>query len=236
MKQDFKTYTPDDFSIWKILFDRQESNLQKLASRSYLDLLQSMSPVLHAGRIPEFSKIDHWFSTKTGWEIQCVPGLIPVADFFELLAKKRFCSSTWLRSMKNLDYLEEPDMFHDIFGHVPLLADPVFSDFMEAFGKLGVAAKDNKERVTMLQRLYWFTIEFGLVRDRGVKIYGAGIASSFGESNLALGEAVDHVNFDLDLIMQTPFETDHLQQRYFVIDDFEQLFQAVAWLHKRWLE
>lgn len=236
MQQRYEKYTEEDLKIWNLLFTRQEENLQNKASQSYLDALEHMKPVLNAQEIPNFNKINQWFENETGWQIECVPGLIPVEDFFELLSKKRFCSSTWLRSMENLDYLEEPDMFHDTFGHVPLLCNPVFSKFMEAFGKLGVAMKEDAERVIQLQRLYWFTIEFGLIHENTTKIYGAGIASSFGETNLSIGNTVEVATFDLKTILNQTFETDHVQNLYFKIDSYEQLFEAIVALEKEWKE
>jgi hypothetical protein len=140
--------------------------------------------------------LDKWFENRTAWKIEVVPGLIPVDDFFELLAQKKFCSSTWLRKMEQLDYLEEPDMFHDIFGHIPLLSNALFSDFMQKFGKLGVAAKGDDEQILKLQRLYWFTIEFGMIGSDDPKIYGAGICSSFGETNRSINKTISKVQYE----------------------------------------
>jgi phenylalanine-4-hydroxylase len=234
MKQHYENYTSADFAIWNLLFSRQVKNLQNKASTAYLEALAKMKPVLNATEIPNFSKLNQWFETETGWQIECVPGLIPVEDFFELLAQKKFCSSTWLRSMENLDYLEEPDMFHDIFGHVPLLCNPIFSNFMHEFGKLGVQMKNDKERLVQLQRLYWFTIEFGLIHEQTSKVYGAGIASSFGETNLSVGNSVKVSPFDLETILHQSFETDHVQNHYFLIASYEQLFEAIMNLKKEW--
>lgn len=168
MKQNMKNYTTEDFKVWKLLFDRQTENLKVKGSKDYLAALNLMQPVLHGNDIPEFKKMNRWFESQTGWNIEVVPGLIPVEEFFELLSQKRFCSSTWLRSLKNLDYLEEPDMFHDTFGHIPLLANPVFSEFVYEFGKLGKEFIHDKEKLLQLQRLYWFTIEFGVIKENGV--------------------------------------------------------------------
>lgn len=234
MKQNHDNYTATDREVWNLLFARQIENLQDKASTVYLEALNTMKPVLNAQEIPNFDKINHWFETQTGWHIECVPGLIPVEDFFELLSQKKFCSSTWLRSMSNLDYLEEPDMFHDIFGHVPLLSNPIFSNFLHEFGKLGVQIKDDPERLLQLQRLYWFTIEFGLIHENTHKIYGAGIASSFGESNLSLGNTVRLSAFDVPTILEQTFETDQVQNHYFVIESYEQLFKAIILLRKQW--
>ena len=173
------------------------------------------------------AKVNAWFTSKTGWEIKVVPGLIPVDEFFTLLANKQFCSSTWLRNKSQLDYLEEPDMFHDIFGHVPLLCNPIFSDFMHEFGKLGVQFIGDEKATVQLQRLYWYTIEFGLIKEEKIKSYGAGIMSSFGETNL-IDEGVGHfMPFDIEKLMNLPFQNDAIQENYFVIDSFDQLFKAL---------
>jgi len=234
MKQQFELYTQEDFDVWKTLFDRQEVNLSDKACREYLTALGEMRSVLYSDRVAEFSQLDHWFETRTGWKIYCVPGLIPVEEFFELLSVKQFCSSTWLRSMSELDYLEEPDMFHDVFGHIPLLSNRVFSDFIYEFGKLGVSNKHNETRVIQLQRLYWFTIEFGLIEQNGPKVFGAGIASSFGESIFCLEPETQRVPFDLDEILETSFETDKIQPKYFVIESMEQLYESIIKLKERW--
>lgn len=234
MKQEFKQYKQEDFDVWKTLFNRQVENLKDKACSEYLSALDQMKTVLYSERIPEFSQLNDWFETQTGWKMHCVPGLIPVDEFFELLANKQFCSSTWLRSMSQLDYLEEPDMFHDVFGHIPLLSNPVFSEFIHEFGKLGLQNRDNEERVIQLQRLYWFTIEFGLIDQQGPKVLGAGIASSFGESIASLKPNTVRVPFDLDEILETFFETDKIQAKYFVIENMEQLYQAIIELKERW--
>ena len=234
MKQDFKNYRTEDFQVWKTLFERQILNLKDKSCKEYLQALKDMMEVLGSERIAEFSQMDSWFSSRTGWRIQCVPGLIPVDDFFELLAEKKLCSSTWLRSMNELDYLEEPDMFHDVFGHIPLLSNNVFSKFIHEFGKLGKLNTKNEERLIELQRLYWFTIEFGLIDQDGPKVYGAGIASSFGEAISSLEKNTVRVQFDLDEVLNTSFETDKIQEKYFVIESFDQLYESILILKERW--
>ena len=159
---------------------------------------------------------------------------IPVDEFFEFLAQKKFCSSTWLRTMEQLDYLEEPDMFHDIYGHIPLLSNQVFSDFAFEFGKLGKSFIDDDEKLIMLQRLYWFTIEFGLIEQNGLKVYGAGIASSFGESISSLQAGTEKFPFDLEAIINQFFKNDEVQSKYFVINDFDELFDSIIELTNKW--
>lgn len=234
MKQDFEQYTQEDFDVWKTLFSRQIVNLEDKSCTEYLLALDEMKEVLYPERIAEFSQLSNWFQSRTGWTMYCVPGLIPVDEFFELLAKKQFCSSTWLRSLSQLDYLEEPDMFHDVFGHIPLLSNEIFSEFIHEFGKLGVQNKANEERIIQLQRLYWFTIEFGLINQNGPKVYGAGIASSFGESIESLKSETVRVPFNLDEVLHTSFETDKIQTKYFVIENLEQLYSAIIELKARW--
>lgn len=236
MKQQFENYTEEDLKVWTILFNRQAENLKDKAGQDYLNALTKMKSCLNANEMPNFEKINNWFSSETGWEIECVPGLIPVEDFFMLLAAKKFPSSTWLRTMDKLDYLEEPDMFHDVFGHIPLLSLPVYSEFIYQFGILGKAMIHDHEKLIMLQRLYWFTIEFGLILEsNNQKIYGAGILSSYGESNNCLvSKDIERVNFDIDRIINTSFCTSEMQDKYFVIANFDELKKAILKLTKQW--
>lgn len=234
MRQQFEKYTKEDFLVWKTLFERQVVNLKDKACEEYLQALDDMGEVLNADSIARFTEINQWFESRTGWEIYCVPGLIPVDEFFDLLSRKKFCSSTWLRTMDQLDYLEEPDMFHDTFGHIPLLSNPVFSNFAHEFGKLGKSLAHDEEKVLMLQRLYWFTIEFGLINQRGLKIYGAGIASSFGESISSLESQNEKRVFNMDVVLNQMFKTDEIQNTYFVIDSFESLFESILLLTQKW--
>jgi len=226
-------YTADDLAVWSTLFERQVKNLQTKGSEHYLNCLRNMNAVLNGNEIPDFQKINHWFESSSGWRIEVVPGLIEVDKFFELLAQKKFCSSTWLRSMKNLDYLEEPDMFHDTFGHIPLLSDPVFSEFAHEFGKLGVQLSGDEQALIELQRLYWFTIEFGVILEgEDPKVYGAGIISSFGETNKIANRNCTFLKYDLDEILAKSFKTDEMQEEYFLIESFEQLVRSLKQMKK----
>ncbi len=227
MKQNMNGYTATDKWVWETLFSRQAKQLKHYACKAYLDCLEEMSPVLNKDTIPDFEKINDWFESQTDWKITVVKGLIPVDDFFELLANKQFCSSTWLRSPDSLDYLEEPDMFHDIFGHIPLLANTTFSNFAQEFGKLGVKLKANTEAVIALQRLYWYTIEFGLIKEETLKIYGAGIISSFGETSRSVSLDVKHTAFEISDVLNKTFRTDIMQEEYVVVESLEQLMASV---------
>lgn len=234
MKQEFEKYTEDDLEVWKTLFKRQKINLTDKASKHYLNALKQMEDVLNENILPDFVNINNWFKSSTGWEIVCVPGLIPVDEFFILLSEKKFPSSRWLRSIEKLDYLEEPDMFHDIFGHVPLLSNSIFSDFIHEFGKLGKSMIHDEIKLQQLQRLYWFTIEFGLIEENSTTIFGAGIVSSFGESISCLEDKAIKKEFDLETIINTPFITSEMQHFYFVIESLEELLKSIIHLSKTW--
>ena len=229
MIQNFKNYTSADHHVWKLLFERQQENLSNKACAAYQNALQKLAPVLRPAQIVKFDDLNELLKSNTQWEIEVVKGLIPVEDFFQLLAQRKFCSSTWLRSINQLDYLEEPDMFHDIFGHIPLLINPIFADFMQMFGEIGMQNISSPEKVLQLQRLYWFTIEFGLIQEEQKrKIYGAGILSSFGESNHVMSPTIKVKPFDIEEIMQTDFRTDEIQQLYFNLPSFEELYDQLA--------
>jgi phenylalanine-4-hydroxylase len=235
MKQEYHRYTEQDRYVWKTLFDRQHEQLKNAACRDYLQGLELLSPVLNANTIPDIEALNKRLYAITGWKITIVPGLIPVEEFFILLLRKQFPSSTWLRQPGQLDYLEEPDMFHDIFGHVPLLAIPKYAQFMQQFGELGTRFLYNPEIVRELQRLYWYTIEFGLVKeDHQLKICGAGLASSFGETKKALQEnTTKKIAFDLNQILNDPFENDRMQEHYYVLNQMEELFSAMESLTEK---
>ena len=233
--QNMSKYTNEDLWVWKTLFNRQKENISGKASQEYIDALEHMSPVLNANEIPSFEKINTWFETETKWELKVVPGLIPVEDFFQLLAERKFCSSTWLRSKDSLDYLEEPDMFHDIFGHVPLLSNPIFSEFVYEFGKLGCQFLDDPEKLLQLQRLYWFTIEFGVIQEQGkIQSYGAGILSSYGETNQIHEQKANFLEYSIETIIQKVFRTDIMQEDYYIISSFKELFNSLKNLSRVW--
>ncbi len=225
MKQEYKLYKEEDQLVWGTLFERQVENLQGKSCTAYLSCLEKMKGVLNPKQIPNFNLMNSTLKEATGWSIEVVPGLIPVEDFFRLLAQRKFSASTWVRKIDQLDYLEEPDMFHDVFGHTPLLADHKFAQFMKDFGDLGVEFIDDEEVVNQLQRLYWFTIEFGLIYENGRKVYGAGICSSFGETIHSLSANVEVIPFNLDRVISTEFETDVVQTLYFELESFDQLFR-----------
>ncbi len=233
MIQEYNNYTEEDHKVWNLLFKRQEENLADKACAEYLNCLKQLATALHGEAIPNFEALTRLLKETSGWSIEIVPGMIPVDAFFNLLAQRRFCSSTWVRSLENLDYLDEPDIFHDIFGHIPLLVHPTFSRFAEAFGKIGVKYKGHPEIVTQLQRLYWFTIEFGVFKTKGeVKLYGAGIISSYSETLHVLGDKAEVLPFKLQEILEHDFVNTEIQQTYYAIESFEQLFQVIPQLEE----
>lgn len=230
MIQEMSKYTEEDHEIWGILFDRQIVNLKGKVCKEYFDSLVTLSQTLNNTKIPDFSKVDQVLMASTGWSIEVVPGLIEVEPFFTLLANKRFCSSTWIRNRSQLDYLEEPDMFHDTFGHIPLLVHPQYAEAMRLIGELGVKYIDNPDAIIRLKRLYWFTIEFGLIQGKDkVEIYGAGIISSSGETkHIYESEGVQVLPFDIKTIFDTPFNNDEIQWKYFELESMEQLYTEIA--------
>lgn len=226
LNQVYSDYTEEDFEVWKLLYNRQTELLNEYASAEYLKALDVIG--FSADRIPDFNRIGAALAPLTGWSLVTVPNISEQKEFFEFLAEKRFTATCWLRRMDELDYLEEPDMFHDVFGHVPLLSNKPYTDFFSAISEIALKHIDNPKAVELLGRIYWFTIEFGLIREAGkLKIYGAGIISSFGETNNALTDDTQKFEFNVGQILDTDFRTDILQDKYFVIDSYEQLYESI---------
>jgi phenylalanine-4-hydroxylase len=222
--QRWQDYTPAEHAMWDTLFARQTAMLQGRAAPEFLaglDVLKMSRP-----GIPDFAELSARLTDLTGWQVVAVPGLVPDDVFFGHLAERRFVSGRFIRTPDQRDYLEEPDVFHDVFGHVPLLANPVFADYMQAYGRGGLRAA-GAGAIARLSRLYWYTVEFGLVRSGdALKLYGAGIVSSHGESLFALDDpSPNRIGFDLKRIMRTPYRIDDYQQAYFVIDSFDDLLR-----------
>jgi phenylalanine-4-hydroxylase len=225
IEQDWSAYSPEEHAIWRMMFHRQEEILRQRACPEFLDGLAGLG--VAADGIPDFRRLNTLLDAATGWTIVAVPGLVPDAVFFGHLANRRFPSTCFIRRADQLDYLQEPDIFHDVYGHVPMLMNPVFADYMEAYGKGGIKAL-RLGSLDRLARLYWYTVEFGLIRSpAGIRIYGSGIVSSKGESIYSLESPVpNRIGFDLLRIMRTEYRIDDFQETYFVIDSFEQLFAA----------
>jgi phenylalanine-4-hydroxylase len=217
-------YSDEEQAVWHLLRDRQSSLATRYACAEFL---QGLATLGIGDAIPDFEAVNARLKPLTGWRVVGVPGLIPDAAFYDHLAHRRFPVTVWIRKRTELDYLVEPDLFHDFFGHVPLLTDPVFADYMQAYGQRGVEA--GLENIHRLARLYWYTVEFGLIRtSKGLKAYGAGILSSAAELKHAIeGQDVARLPFEPLRVMRTVYEIDKVQPAYFVLDDFRQLFDAV---------
>jgi phenylalanine-4-hydroxylase len=231
-------YSAAEQDVWRTLCDRQTKLTQRLAHKSYLDGMSALGLV---DRIPDFHEVSDKLRKLSGWEIVAVPGLIPAQPFFDHLANRRFPVTNWLRTRDELDYIVEPDMFHDFFGHVPVLSQPVFGDFMQMYGEKAtdLIALGGDEMIT---RLYWYTAEYGLMQEPGqpLKAFGAGLMSSFTELQFAVESADAHqVPFDIETVMRTTYEIDKFQRAYFVLPSFDMLKAAfqnadLAGIIKRW--
>ena len=226
VEQDYAAYDAAAQSRWRRLYERQ---MQLVPGRACDEFLRVVTTLDYGAGIPRFDQVNERLARATGWQVVAVPGLLPEPVFFGHLAARRFPVTVWLREESEFDYIVEPDVFHDFFGHVPLLFDPVFADYMQAYGRGGLKAQ-GLDALEYLARLYWYTVEFGLIRQAdGLRIYGAGILSSPSEvvHSLASPEP-GRIGFDLRRVMRTRYEIDRFQPTYFVIDGFDQLFRETA--------
>ena len=224
--QDYSRYTAAEQDLWKRLYARQSALVPQFACEEFIDILAMLN--FSAG-IPHFDEINAGLFRATRWTLVAVPGLIPDEVFFTHLANRRFPVSVWLRTPEEFDYIVEPDIFHDFFGHVPLLFNKFFADYLEAYGKGGVKAK-GLDALDYLARLYWYTVEFGLIRTpQGLRTYGAGTLSSAGELPYCVeSDKPNRIKFELLRVMQSRYKIDTFQETYFVIDSFQELFDATA--------
>ena len=226
VEQAWSAYSREEHALWRRLYARQAALVPKYACGEFIDSLAALD---FGEAIPRFEEVNPRLARATGWEIVAVPGLVPDRVFFDHLAHRRFPVTVWLRKPEEFDYIVEPDVFHDFFGHVPLLFDPVFADYLQAYGRGGLKA-ERLGAIEMLSRLYWYTVEFGLIETAaGLRTYGAGILSSGGELPYCIdsGEP-NRIRFDLLRIMRTRYKIDTFQETYFVIRDFRELFEATA--------
>jgi phenylalanine-4-hydroxylase len=220
--QGWENYTAQEHATWKTLFERQTALLPQLACREFVDGMRALP--LSAEGIPEFAALNEVLMPRTGWQVVAVPGLVPDEVFFDHLAHRRFPSGNFIRRADQLDYLQEPDVFHDVFGHVPMLMHPVMADFIQLYGEAGLRAQ-RIGKLTELARVYWYTVEFGLVKENDdLRIYGAGIASSFTESGFAVqSPSPNRIGFALERVMRTHYRIDDFQECYFVLDSLNDL-------------
>ena len=223
-RQDHAAYTATQHAVWSTLYARRMAELESTGSTLFLDGAEAIG--LSPAGVPDLTVVNAALARRTGWRAQPVRGFLPAQQFFECLSQRVFPTTVTIRPPHQLEYLPEPDIFHDVFGHVPLHADAVFANFLQRFGRIAAAVPP--EHTTAMARLFWFTVEFGLIRERGhVRIYGSGLISSAGDAANALGDACDRRPFSLDTVMAQHFDIDRLQDTLFVIDSFDQLFDAV---------
>jgi phenylalanine-4-hydroxylase len=220
--QNWQDYTPTEHATWKTLFERQIKLIPGRASQAYMDGLTQLP--ITADEIPDFERLSDIMEKRTGWRIVAVPGMVPNDVFFHHMANRRFPAGQFIRKAHQLDYLQEPDVFHDLFGHVPMMMNPVMADFMQAYGEGGLRA-EKLGVLDRLARLYWYTVEFGLVEQaEGLRIFGAGILSSFTESRFALeSRSPNRIGFDLKRVLRTNYRIDEFQEAYFVLPNLDTL-------------
>jgi phenylalanine-4-hydroxylase len=223
--QGWDRYSAEEHTVWVTLYERQSAILPGRACDAFLRGLDALD--LHGRGVPDFGRINEALQRLTGWRVVAVPGLVPDEVFFDHLANRRFPAGRFIRGADQLDYLEQPDVFHDVFGHVPMLSDPTFADYMQAYGQGGRRAL-SLGQLGNLARLYWYTVEFGLLdTPAGLRIYGAGIVSSAAESVFSLEDpSPNRIAFDLQRVMRTPYRIDDFQEVYFVIPSLEALLDA----------
>lgn len=226
--QQWERYAPHEHGIWRTLFEHQAAILPGRACSEFLDGLAKLD--LAPERIPDFERLSDRLDAETGWRVVAVPSLVPDEVFFDHLAARRFPAGRFIRKPEQLDYIEEPDVFHDVFGHVPMLAHPMFADYLQAYGKGGQRALAEFGALKNLARLYWYTVEFGLIETpEGLRIYGSGIVSSRAESVYALeSPSPNRIGFDLERVMRTEYRIDDFQESYFVIPSFNALLAETA--------
>ncbi|MBL0926819.1 MAG: phenylalanine 4-monooxygenase [Phycisphaerales bacterium] len=224
--QHYEKYTPENHEVWTTIFDKRMEQLGEFGSRVFLDGMRHIN--LQRNRVPPLADVNARLKKLTGWSSHGVPGYLPAKAFFAFLARRQFPTTVTVRPKSQMNYLPEPDIIHDVFGHVPLHADPVFADFLQTYGQAALHTNDpyHTER---LARLFWFTVEFGLIREDGkLKLYGSGLISSEGEGHNALeNPAVDRRPFEMERVCATSFEIDHYQPILYVLDSFEQLRDAM---------
>jgi len=229
--QDYQAYTPEQHAIWADLVTRVLPDLEEHAAREYLDGFDAIGLQTH--QLPDLALISARLEPRTGWQSTPVSGFLPAAAFFEMLASRHFPTTTWIRSRDSLEYTPEPDIFHDVFGHVPMHAHPVFADFLQHYGRVCASISDAR-LLEKLGRLFWYTVEFGVIRqNRTLKVYGSGLISSYRECRHVLsGQCAMH-NFSLDEVIQTPVKVDELHKLLFAVDSFDQIYEAMHVAEKR---
>jgi len=225
IEQDWSAYTPEQHAVWQELVGRRMPQLRDHACAEYLDGFEQIG--LRPDLLPDLAAVSRRLAPRTGWSSTPVSGFLPADAFFEMLAARMFPTTTWLRARESMDYTPEPDIFHDVFGHVPMHAHPVFADFLEHYGKVCASVIDRPEALERLGRLFWFTVEFGLIRQAGeIKVYGSGLISSHGECTRVLAGGCEIKDFNLEAVMNQEMQTSEMQPVLYAVESFEEIYEA----------
>jgi len=223
-EQDWAAYTPEQHAVWSELVSRRMPQLRDHACQEYLDGFHQIG--LREDRLPNLIEVSARLQPRTGWQSTPVSGFLPPDAFFEMLAARRFPTTTWLRSRDAMEYTPEPDIFHDVFGHVPMHAHPVFGNFLQSYGQICARLTDH-EQLERMGRLFWFTVEFGLIRQNGeIKVYGSGLISSHGECTRVLAGGCEVKDFDLESVLNQEFDTGAMQPVLYAVESFSQIYEA----------
>jgi phenylalanine-4-hydroxylase len=232
IEQDWAAYTPEQHAVWSELVSRRMPQLREHACHEYLDGFEQIG--LQEDSLPDLKAVSARLGPRTGWQSTPVSGFLPADAFFEMLAARMFPTTTWLRSRDSMGYTPEPDIFHDVFGHVPMHAHPVFADFLQHYGKVCAGLMHDPVALERMGRLFWFTVEFGLIREDGaVKVYGSGLISSHGECSRVLKGGCEVRDFDLDAVMDQEFQTSEMQPVLYAVESFDQIYEAAKLAESR---
>ncbi len=232
IEQVWADYTPSQHSIWAELVRRCMPQLRRHACAEYLDGFQRIG--LREDQIPDLAAISQRLQPRTGWSSTPVSGFLPPDAFFAMLAARQFPTTTWLRDKKFLEYTPEPDIFHDVFGHVPMHAHPVFADFLRQYGKICSAMIERKEDLERMGRLFWFTVEFGVIRPQGkIKVYGSGLVSSHGECSHVVAGGAEIRDFNLNEVLEQRFTVSAMQPVLYAVESFDQVYEAAHEAERR---
>ena len=225
IEQDLRAYTAEQHGLWAELVSRRMPQLRESACTEYLEGFELIG--LREDRLPDLAAVSARLEPRTGWQSTPVSGFLPADAFFEMLAARMFPTTTWLRARESMEYTPEPDIFHDVFGHVPMHAHKVFGNFLQHYGRVCAGLMDDPAALERMGRLFWFTVEFGLIREAGeVKVYGSGLISSHGECSRVLAGGCEVRDFDLDMVLETPVDTGAMQPVLYAVESFEQIFEA----------
>src|SRR5215475_7975403 len=232
IQQDWNAYTPDQHAVWADLVSRRMPQLEEHACEEYLDGFHQIG--LREDTIPNLAEVNRRLGPRTGWNATPVSGFLPPDAFFEMLAARQFPTTTWLRKRESLEYTPEPDIFHDVFGHVPMHAHPVFADFLQQYGQVCSKLMHDKDKLERMGRLFWFTVEFGVIRQQGeIKLYGSGLISSHGESTHVINKGPKIRDFDLDAVLNQEFLVSEMQKVLYAVESFDQIYEAAKEAEQR---